>query len=170
MDSRSLKPPPWITFWFLLTAPVIFWTASFSLLKSMLMQFEYLAWVWRPYSHYQEIDKVGCPIPRNIMPLLNIVETSLALIYLRLVYLKDVPPRSAPVYGFSSAIMTFSKSSLFFSQQYFCNYCDIGHNGKKGIMTWLFFNGLWLVFSGCITRVLGRQIIHSLEEGEESRD
>ncbi|KZT35754.1 hypothetical protein SISSUDRAFT_970540, partial [Sistotremastrum suecicum HHB10207 ss-3] len=73
--------------------------------------------------------------------LMDVIETVLSLTYLRLVYLKDVPPRSAPIYGLSSAIMTFSKSWLFFSQQYSCNYCDIGHNGKKGIMTWLFFNG-----------------------------
>ncbi|KAL9709564.1 hypothetical protein Ac2012v2_007303 [Leucoagaricus gongylophorus] len=56
----------WITAWFLITAPVILWDASYCFMRALDQENDAqggdLHWIWRPYALYQEIDYVyGLP-------------------------------------------------------------------------------------------------------------
>lgn len=62
---------------------------------------------------------------------LNIVELLINVLYLYSTYVLDSP--IAPLFGFSTNLMTISKTVLYLAQEYFCGYCNIGHNNAKDI-------------------------------------
>lgn len=68
------------------------------------------------------------------------METLLNLYYVYLQHVEQSP--GAPVVGLASAVMTLSKTVLYWAQEYFCNYCAVGHNDLKTLF-WL-----WIVPNG----------------------
>lgn len=71
---------------------------------------------------------------------MNLIETTLNFAYLYLVHVKQWP--AAAVIGFAAAVMTFSKTLLYVVQEYYCNYCMIGHNTFVDVvMLWILPNG-----------------------------
>jgi len=63
---------------------------------------------------------------------LNIVELVANVLYLYSTYALDSP--IAPLFGFSSNLMTLSKTVLYIGQEYFCGFCNIGHNTTKDLI------------------------------------
>lgn len=59
------------------------------------------------------------------------------------VYLTHVAPSPyAPVVGLSSAVMTLSKTVLYWLVEYYCNYCAVGHNNVFDlVLMWIIPNG-----------------------------
>lgn len=74
--------------------------------------------------------------------LLNIIETLLNIAYVYLAHVTQWP--AAPVIGFGSALMTLSKTVLYWAQEYYCGFCAVGHNNLWD----LFF--LYIIPNGCI--------------------
>ena len=83
-----------------------------------------------------------CPCPSDYTPsqkfiyhfplaALNLVELSINLLYLYSTYVLDSP--IAPLLGFSTNLMTLSKTVLYLAQEYFCGFCNIGHNSARDI-------------------------------------
>jgi hypothetical protein len=71
---------------------------------------------------------------------LNLVETALNVFYLYLAHVAKYP--AASVVGFMSVTMTLSKTVLYWLQEYYCNFCAIGHNDLKTIVVyWIIPNG-----------------------------
>jgi len=65
---------------------------------------------------------------------------------------------SAPLWGFAAATMTLSKTILYWAQEYFCNYCAVGHNTvTDAIVYWIIPNGSVVLFQVCIVRSYGRR-------------
>ena len=62
---------------------------------------------------------------------LNIVEFVINALYLYSTYVLDSPV--APLFGFSTNLMTLSKTVLYFAHEYFCGFCNIGHNSAKDL-------------------------------------
>lgn len=78
-DNMSVKTYTWITFWFLLTAPVVLWDATYCFmryvgcvicavssqpterLRPRSMVGGDLHWIWEPYGLYQNVDYVSPP-------------------------------------------------------------------------------------------------------------
>ncbi|PFH51585.1 hypothetical protein AMATHDRAFT_58683 [Amanita thiersii Skay4041] len=160
----AVKTHTWVSLWFLLTAPVIFWDAGYCLMRPRSMKGGDLHWIWKPYALYQEIDHVygvpafeagdGFPSAQSFM---NILETLLNLAYLYLAHVTQSP--AAPVVGFASAVMTLSKTMLYWVQEYYCNYCAVGHNSFLNLVVyWIVPNGLWLAMPSLIVRQLGRDL------------
>jgi hypothetical protein len=122
-----------------------------------------LHWIWKPYEIYQNIDYVyGLPAlesgngftnaqcmckfysqHRLILTspaLMNIVETSFNLLYIWQAHVSKSPV--APLTGFASAVMTLSKTVLYWLQEYYCNYCAVGHNTIQDLIVyWIIPNG-----------------------------
>lgn len=70
------------------------------------------------------------------------------IIYLYLAHVVGTPVAS--VVGFASAVMTLSKTVLYWLQEYYCNGCSVGHNSMKDlIILWVIPNGFVLLT--CIT-------------------
>ena len=77
---------------------------------------------------------------RHFLAFMNIVETLLNLYYLYLAHISD--SASAPLVGFSGALMTLSKTLLYWAQEYYCNFCAVGHNSVNDlVLYWILPNG-----------------------------
>lgn len=73
--------------------------------------------------------------------LLNVVENCMNIGYLYLAHVKGSP--SAALLGFASAVMTLSKTALYWLQEYYCSGCSVGHNTLKDLIV------LWVIPNGC---------------------
>jgi len=127
-----------------------------------------LHWIWKQYALYQEIDYVyGLPALHsgngftNAQSLLNVIETLINITYLYLAHVVAWPP--ATIVGFASAVMTLSKTILYWAQEYYCGYCAVGHNSVRDlIVLWIVPNGLWIVVPAIIIVVLGKDLVRDL--------
>ena len=85
----------------------------------------------------------GLTLLNNLIPaLLNIIETLINIVYLYLAHIVQWP--AAPMIGFGAALMTLSKTILYWAQEYYCGFCAVGHN-KVWDLVWL-----WIVPNGYI--------------------
>ncbi|KAH8103332.1 hypothetical protein BXZ70DRAFT_925072 [Cristinia sonorae] len=166
--ASAAKPHTWISFWFALTIPVIFWDAGYCFMRPRSMVGGDLHWIWSPYALYQDIDYVyGLPALQrgdgftNAQSLLNIIENFMNIYYLYLAHVAESPV--APVLGFASAIMTLSKTFLYWAQEYYCGGCAVGHNDFKTLFfLWIVPNGLWLLVPSFIVYRFAKDISASL--------
>ncbi|KAF8628925.1 hypothetical protein AX15_003644 [Amanita polypyramis BW_CC] len=167
-STMAVKTYTWISLWFLISAPVIFWDVGYCFMRPRSMRGGDLHWLWKPYSIYQDIDLVyGLPSLQdgdgfpNAQSLLNVIETLMNLAYVYLAHVAEWP--GAPLIGFSSAVMTLSKTVLYWTQEYYCNYCAVGHNTLENlIIYWIIPNGLWIVIPSLIVKRLGTDLAVSL--------
>jgi hypothetical protein len=117
---------------------------------------------------------------------MNTLETLLNIIYLFLAHVSLSPV--APLIGFTAASLTLAKTILYWSQEYFCGYCAVGHNTAKDLfMFWILPNGcvdgfplvrhagaddeprLWIIVPGAIALTLGRDLARSLRATEAAK-
>ncbi|KAM6494851.1 hypothetical protein JOM56_009474 [Amanita muscaria] len=189
----AVKAYTWITLWFLITAPVVLWDAGYCFMRPRSMRGGDLHWLWKPYSIYQDIDLASIPFVlmtflltrmrivqvyglstlqagdgfTNAQSLLNVIETALNLTY---VYLAHVAGwHGAPLIGFASAVMTLSKTVLYMAQDYYCNWCSVGHNPlDKLIVYFVIPNGMWIIFPSLIIKRLGQDIASMLVKASAS--
>ncbi len=85
--------------------------------------------------------------------LMNLIETALNISYLYLAHISHWP--AASLIGFASAIMTLSKTILYWVQEYYCNYCAVGHNKLQDLLVfWVFPNGYAYVICGLSSDLL----------------
>jgi hypothetical protein len=64
------------------------------------------------------------------------------LLYLYLVHALSWP--AAPLIGFTAAVMTLSKTVLYWLQEYYCsgNGCTVSHNSAQDLLVyWIIPNG-----------------------------
>jgi len=135
-----------------------------------------LSYIYGPvYGIYAKVDKSysaeayerGDGFP-NAQSVLNAAETVISIYY---IYLRHVAgSASAPLFGFMCAVMTFSKTVLFLSQEYYCDWCTTGHN-DPGKTFWLWFIPAlpWLVLPGMTAFTLGKDIITALNSGGNAK-
>lgn len=168
----AVKTHVWISLWFLLTAPVIFWDVFYCFMRPRSMAGGDLHWIWEPYGLYQEVDLVygveslqrndGFP---NAQSFMNVIETLLNLTYVYLVHVSGAPV--APLIGIATATMTLSKTVLYLSQEFYCGWCATGHNDFKTLLVfWILPNVLWIVFPSLIVYTLGKDIAATLGAAE----
>ncbi|KAL4756798.1 uncharacterized protein BDW70DRAFT_144329 [Aspergillus foveolatus] len=67
--------------------------------------------------------------------------------------------------AFSSSVSTVSKTVLYWLQEYFSNFENIGHNEVWPMTAWIILNGLWIVVPVWNLHVLGEEIVSSLANG-----
>jgi hypothetical protein len=71
---------------------------------------------------------------------MNVIENSLNIYYLYLAYVAGSP--TANFVAFSAALMTLAKTALYWVQEYYCNYCAVGHNSPYVLFVyWIIPNG-----------------------------
>ncbi|KAF8811171.1 hypothetical protein BYT27DRAFT_7184544 [Phlegmacium glaucopus] len=164
----AVKTHSWISLWFLITAPVIAWDVSYCMMRPRSMKGGDLHWIWQPYAIYQEVDHIYGTTSflsqngfTNAQSLLNIIETLANLAYLYLAHIAQWSP--APIIGFGAALTTLSKTVLYWAQEYYCGFCEIGHNTLWDLVFfWIIPNGLWIVVPTFVVLQLGKDIAESL--------
>jgi hypothetical protein len=65
---------------------------------------------------------------------MNLIEIALNLCYVYLAHVAKCP--TASVVGFASVVMTLWKTVLYLLQEYYCNYCSVGHNDTKTLIVY----------------------------------
>lgn len=70
---------------------------------------------------------------------MNVIETFLNFLYLYLLQRSDVSVGQANLIGFSAALMTCSKTVLYWLVEPFSGYQHIGHNSTRDLIL------LWIV-------------------------
>ncbi|KAL4810688.1 hypothetical protein BDV18DRAFT_149893 [Aspergillus unguis] len=71
--------------------------------------------------------------------------------------------------AFSASVGTVSKTLLYWLQEYFSNYENIGHNTFWPLVAWIVMNGLWIVVPVYNLHVLGEEIVASLADASTRR-
>ncbi|KAJ3476529.1 hypothetical protein NLI96_g11098 [Meripilus lineatus] len=153
---------------FLITAPIILWDAGFCFMRPRSMVGGDLHWIWKPYGKYQEVDLLYGAAAfengdgfTNAQAALNVVETLMNLGYLFLAHIAPTPV--APLLGFASAVMTLSKTVLYWAQEYYCGGCAVGHNNWQTLLAyWIIPGGSWLIVPTLVIIRLGKDIARSL--------
>ncbi|KAI0115240.1 hypothetical protein F4814DRAFT_449072 [Daldinia grandis] len=190
-STTTARPKPWAhapsqltLLWFAISLPLVIWDSGYVLLRPLTMEGGPLHWpVYAPYKLYGEVDHVyGWKAfhARNgftsAQGALNVVETALYLVYLCIYFGSGVavagratrvltgrPAALAVVLAFSAAVMTLSKTVLYWLQEYFSGFDNIGHNSLPDlVLLWIIPNGLWLIFPSYLIYVMGGEIIDGL--------
>lgn len=66
--------------------------------------------------------------------------------------------------GFAAAVMTLSKTVLYYFNEYFSGFANVGHNDWPTLL-WFYvvMNGLWIAFPAYMTIVFGLDILKALD-------
>lgn len=87
---------------------------------------------------------------------MNAVETAFNFYYL---YLLRRGVSYASLIGFSSALMTFSKTALYWLIEPFSGFAHTKQNDwRAALLVFIIPNGAWLVMPGLIVIVLGKEL------------
>ncbi|RMZ66535.1 c6 transcription factor [Pyrenophora seminiperda CCB06] len=75
----------------------------------------------------------------------------------------------AVLIGFAAAVMTLSKTVLYYFNEYYSGFANVKHNDWLTLL-WFYgvMNGLWVAFPAYMTIVFGTDIIHGLDMAAES--
>ncbi|KAF2183243.1 hypothetical protein K469DRAFT_583835 [Zopfia rhizophila CBS 207.26] len=75
----------------------------------------------------------------------------------------------ALVIGFTAAVMTLSKTVLYYLNEYYCAFENTRHNDWPTLIAFYgVMNGLWVIFPAYMTTVFGADIIEALDLATES--
>ncbi|RYP92273.1 hypothetical protein DL770_001586 [Monosporascus sp. CRB-9-2] len=73
------------------------------------------------------------------------------------------PAAVAVLLAFSGAVMTLSKTVLYWLNEYYSGFDNIGHNSPRDLVfLWIIPNGGWLVFPAYMIYVMGGEIVEGL--------
>ncbi|KAK2747667.1 hypothetical protein FQN55_004837 [Onygenales sp. PD_40] len=182
-------PSTLIKFWLAVSLPLIAWDSGYALMRPWTMEGGFLHWpLWVPYKLYGEVDHVYGWEAFNAnsgftsaQSFLNVVE-SLMYIYYYWAWssaavsvkvagaggetrrvLVGRPAAVALLVGFSAAVMTLSKSVLYWLCEYFSGFENIGHNSFMNLLIiFIIPNGAWLVFPTIMCFKFGGELVDGL--------
>ncbi|RDA92063.1 hypothetical protein CP533_0980 [Ophiocordyceps camponoti-saundersi (nom. inval.)] len=177
-DGWAHTPSRATLFWMAVSLPLVAWDTVYVLGRPHTMEGGAMHWpLWVPYKLYGEVDHIyGWKAfnARNgftaAQGMLNLVETAMYLLYLGLFFkspsrrLEGRPAAIAVLVGFSAAVMTLSKTVLYWMNEYYSGFDNIGHNPMLDLIyLWIIPNGAWLVGSSYMIWKLGGEILDGLE-------
>ncbi|KAI8968043.1 hypothetical protein BDF20DRAFT_828687 [Mycotypha africana] len=174
--NKASQVPAWIKAWALISSIIVTWDFGYCLLRPHSMEGGSLNFLWKPYNLYAKIDHFyglhafelqdGFTGAQAVM---NVIETALNLLFLRLLSSENVSVGQANLVGFSAALMTLSKTVLYWLIEPFSGFQHIGHNSLKDLVfLWIIPNGIWIVIPSAIVYTLGKDIIHRLNANEKT--
>ncbi|KAG5983347.1 hypothetical protein E4U43_006290 [Claviceps pusilla] len=192
-DTRSPfqhAPTPYTLAWLAVSLPLVIWDTGYVLGRPHTMPGGTAHWpLWTPYKLYGEVDHVyGWKALRDksgftaAQSSLNVAETVLYLAYLYIWRFRGgrdhaqagkrpaawvVGGRAgalALLLGFSAAVMTLSKTLLYWANEYFSDFANVGHNDFSTLLRlWIIPNGAWIVGSAYMVLSMGTEILDKLE-------
>lgn len=66
--------------------------------------------------------------------------------------------------GFAAAVMTLSKTVLYYFNEYFSDFANVRHNDWATLLVFYgVMNGLWVIFPAYMTVVFGTDILQALD-------
>ncbi|KJR81400.1 uncharacterized protein SPSK_01235 [Sporothrix schenckii 1099-18] len=191
LSSSSFASASWVyvpdtvtLLWMAISLPLVIWDTGYVLLRPLTMPGGSLHWpIWSPYALYGEVDHIygfkawnagnGFTAAQGV---LNLIETTLYLAYVYVWWTRGQPVVAGGRKGLvgrpaawavtlvlSSAVMTLSKTVLYWLNEYFSGFDNIGQNDIYAlIFLWIIPNGLWLVFPTYMVYRIGSEVIDVL--------
>ncbi|KAL7920897.1 hypothetical protein ACQKWADRAFT_297021 [Trichoderma austrokoningii] len=190
--SSSFKHTPTTTtlIWLAISLPLVIWDTGYVLLRPLSMPGGSLHWpVWAPYKLYGEVDHIYGWKAFNAgngftsaQGLLNAAETLMYLYYIAAWLLSGSKTEGgsrvlvgrggarATLFGYAAAVMTLSKTVLYWANEYYSGFDNIGHNPLNDlILLWIIPNGAWLVGPTYMIWSIGADLIDSLNSTSRSK-
>ncbi|KAH6898252.1 hypothetical protein B0T10DRAFT_102363 [Thelonectria olida] len=186
----SHTPTTLTLLWLAISLPLVIWDTGYILGRPHTFEGGSLHWpLWVPYRLYAKVDYVYSRRAwdsnngfSGAQSALNAVETIVYFVYLYLFFSHGEVPavggknarRSvsgrngalAVLVGFSAALMTLSKTLLYFAHEYYSGFDNIGHNSVRDlIMLWIIPNGPWIVIPTYMVYSHGKNILDGLTMG-----
>ncbi|KAG5802169.1 hypothetical protein H9Q74_013488 [Fusarium xylarioides] len=152
--------------WLAISLPLVIWDIGYVFGRPHTMPDGFLHWpLYVPYALYGEVDHVYGWKAFNAkngftaaQTALNVVET---VMYLRTLSGRD--GALAVVIGFSAAVMTLSKTILYWANEYYSGFDNIAHNTPMDLLTlWIIPNGAWIVLPTYMISKFGGDILDGL--------
>lgn len=177
--------------WLAISLPLVIWDCGYVLMRPRTMPGGDLHWpLWSPYALYGEVDHVYGWKAFNAgsgftgaQGALNVLETVMYLYYAYAYYTgavtvaggrKSLVGRKAAIpvlVAFSAAVMTLSKTILYWLCEYYSGFDNIGHNSLQDlIFLWIIPNGAWLVGPTFMLYELGSEVVEGLAGPGVKRD
>ncbi|KAI1310880.1 hypothetical protein F5Y03DRAFT_391874 [Xylaria venustula] len=183
-------PSNFTLFWLAISLPLVVWDCGYVLLRPRTMEGGDLHWpLWVPYALYGEVDHVygwkafnagsGFTAAQGF---LNVLETAMYGYYAYVYFQNRVPVagkkkvvgRQAAIsvlVAFSAAVMTLSKTILYWLCEYYSGFDNIGHNTPLDlIFLWIIPNGAWLIGPTIMIFELGNELVENLAGAGVKRD
>ncbi|KAI0542195.1 hypothetical protein GGR58DRAFT_300218 [Xylaria digitata] len=178
-------PSSFTLFWLAVSLPLVIWDCGYVLMRPRTMEGGDLHWpIWAPYKLYGEIDHVygwkafnaGSGFT-SAQGFLNVLETVMYIYYAAVYFQNAVPVagtkavvgRKAAIsvlVAFSAAVMTLSKTLLYWLCEYYSGFDNIGHNSLPDlIFLWIIPNGAWLIGPTVMIHELGNELVNNLAGG-----
>jgi hypothetical protein len=173
-------PSPLTLLWLLTSIPLVFWDLLFVFLRPHSFPGGKYHWpIWTPYAIQAELDytygikkwEEGDGF-NGAQSAVNLVENVIYLVYLGLWWrersasgkgeLKGRVGATAVMVLYTGLVTTFGKTVLYWLNEYFSGFANIGHNSLPMLGLWLITNGAWLVFPAIIGYQTGNEIINAL--------
>lgn len=167
-------------FWLCVSLPLVIWDSIYVLGRPHTMEGGWMhSPFWTPYKLYGEVDHVyGWKAFHahngftSAQGMLNVVETAMYLTYIWL-YMSAGDKKTGMMSGstgafacllaFSAAVMTLSKTVLYWANEYYSGFDNIGHNPWQDLIPlWIIPNGAWLIFPTYMIYVMGGEMIEGL--------
>ncbi|RWA14520.1 hypothetical protein EKO27_g626 [Xylaria grammica] len=178
-------PSSFTLYWLAISLPLVVWDSGYVFMRPRSMPGGDLHWpLWVPYALYGEIDHVygwkafnaGSGFTSG-QGFLNVLETLLYIYYVAVYFQNAIPVGGAKVVvgrkaaisvlvAFSAAVMTLSKTILYWLCEYYSGFDNIGHNSLLDlIFLWIIPNGAWLVGPTVMIYELGNELVNGLVAG-----
>ncbi|ROV92342.1 hypothetical protein VSDG_07294 [Cytospora chrysosperma] len=173
--------------WLAFSLPLVIWDTGYVLGRPATMPGGWAhAPLWTPYELYGEVDHMYGFKQYNLgngftaaQGVLNAVETFMYLLYFTIWYsnagslgvkesssrrrIAGKPAALAVLVGFSASIMTVSKTLLYWLNEYFSGFDNIGHNKPMDLLLmWIIPNGAWIIVPSIMIYQLGSEIFSAI--------
>ncbi|KAI3343558.1 hypothetical protein F4824DRAFT_12340 [Ustulina deusta] len=178
-------PSGFTLFWLAVSLPLVIWDCGYVLLRPRTMEGGDLHWpLWVPYALYGRVDHVYGWKAFNAgsgftgaQGFLNVIETIMYIYYAVVYYQNAVPVAGtkkvvgrkaavAVLVAFSAAVMTLSKTILYWLCEYYSGFDNIGHNSTRDlIFLWIIPNGAWLIGPTIMIFELGGELVNGIAAG-----
>ncbi|KAK2604588.1 hypothetical protein N8I77_007503 [Diaporthe amygdali] len=183
----SHAPTTTTLIWLFVSLPLVIWDTGYVLGRPATMPGGWAhAPFWTPYALYGEVDHMYGFKQFNLgngftaaQGTLNVIETVMYIAYFTIWYraagslgLRDAKERRriagnqaglAVLLGFSASVMTVSKTVLYWLNEYFSGFDNIGHNKPWDlILLWIIPNGAWLIVPSYMIYQLGSELFDAV--------
>ncbi|KAK8199552.1 hypothetical protein IWZ00DRAFT_17775 [Phyllosticta capitalensis] len=174
-----------ILYWLYISLPLVTWDASYVFLRPHSMPGgKFHSPVFSLYKIYCDVDyNYGFPAWdagtgfTAAQSLLNVAETLLYVAYLAVVLrngssdsanakkvVKGSAAAQAVLLGLTAAVMTLSKTVLYFANEYYSGWENIRHNDWATLTaSWIFPNTMWILFPSYMVYSFWGEISRGLE-------
>ncbi|KAK3984581.1 hypothetical protein QBC44DRAFT_313100 [Cladorrhinum sp. PSN332] len=189
MPSKQFihRPTSLIFLWLTVSLPLVTWDTLYVFLRPHSMPGGFLhSPIWVPYALYGTVDQIygikaweehnGFTAAQSA---LNVIETLMYLYYFAIWSgnkdaagaVKGRNGAKMVLVGYSAAVMTVSKTVLYWLNEYYSGFENIGQNDIwRLVFLWIIPNGLWLVVpTVSMIFPLGAEIIDGLTAVETTK-